>query len=128
MSQRDLRLEECATTITLELFEIRGRQGLRAIYEALIDGWQPHDLPVIVNACCHIEAASGEIAALAPEIADVALDIEAAVRGLRLGRQRVFDPRFRARDNDLRRVRAGPDHKKSPTELVAQGASETQSA
>lgn len=90
MSGRDSRLGTSLTRMTSAVLDVE---------LALADGWQPHDQPVIVAAVRLIKAEF-------LEVEDVDLDIKAIRRACTVGRHRVFDERFRARDNDLRGTRS----------------------
>lgn len=86
MPNRDTRL---GLSVTIQAFAVR------EIRDALADGWQPADAETI-------HAALDEIAHEFPEIEDVDGDLRAIARCARVGRIRVFDKRFMARDGRLR--------------------------
>ena len=96
--------------------------GVREIKEALSDGLQPEDVPRILRAC-------EQIAAEFPEIEDVDGDLRAIARCARVGRERVYDERFTARDRRLRealretRIRKRAQTK-TPSQRTLDGASE----
>lgn len=65
---------------------------------ALADGVQPHDLPILLDCL-------SEIGDQTVELDDVVMDIDAARRCITVGRERVYDDRFKVRERSLDRAR-----------------------
>lgn len=105
-----------ASTVTVEHM-LDAEDGVSRIKQALADGLQPHDVPEILAMCERIEADAAGIREQMKEVADVEMDIDVARRLLCVGREEVWDERFRARERRLRQM-------KTPTRLELVSASE----
>lgn len=104
MVARFRRLALAATEVTEHALDIE--MGKLRIQRALADGFQPEDIPEILAACDAIEGSVEDIKAQLDEVAEVEMDIDAAVRTLTCGRDAVWDGRYKARDRRLRTAKA----------------------
>ena len=96
-----------ASTVTVEHM-LDAEDGVARIKQALADGLQLHDVPEILAMCERIEANAAGIREQMKEVADVEMDIDVARRLLCVGREEVWDERFRARERRLREIRKAP--------------------
>lgn len=112
MGRRRPKLSIAATNMAEHLceMEVTVRGHVRTIFVALSDGWQEEDRHTIVESCSRLNeqvalSASG-IRCEFVEIEGGEFLIDAIRRACELGPERVFDdPRFRARQRELRKLR-----------------------